>query len=71
MIVKFALPIHPSADDLTATVALTALGFEFVAIKPGMLPEPFAPRPIVVLSFVQLNVAPLTGLLKVTPFTKF
>ena len=30
-------------------------------VKTGMSPEPLAPRPILVLLLVQLNVVPLTG----------
>jgi hypothetical protein len=33
----------------------------FVAVNEGILPEPFAARPIAVLLFVQVNVVPLTG----------
>ena len=32
-----------------------------VAVNEGMLPEPFAARPIDVLLFVQLKIVPLTG----------
>ena len=33
----------------------------FVAVKEGILPEPFAASPIAVLLFVHVNVVPLTG----------
>jgi hypothetical protein len=33
----------------------------FVAVNAGILPEPFAARPIAVLLFVHVNVVPLTG----------
>jgi hypothetical protein len=33
----------------------------FVAVNEGILPEPFAARPIAVLLFVHVNVVPLTG----------
>ena len=33
----------------------------FVVVNDGILPEPLAARPIVVLLFVHMNVVPLTG----------
>ena len=42
-------------------VALTGDVVAFVAVNEGILPEPFAPSPIAVLLFVQVNVVPLTG----------
>ena len=35
----------------------------FDAVKPGTLPEPFAPNPTPVLLLAHVNVAPDTGLL--------
>lgn len=45
--------------------AITGVNPELTAVKPEILPEPFAPNPIAVLSFVHAKVAPDTGLAKV------
>ena len=42
-------------------VAVIGDVFALVAVNDGILPEPLAARPIVVLLFVHMNVVPLTG----------
>ena len=42
-------------------VAVISEVVAFVAVNEGILPEPFAARPIDVLLFVYVNVVPLTG----------
>jgi len=43
------------------TVAVIGDVVAFVVVNDGILPEPLAARPIVVLLFVHMNVVPLTG----------
>ena len=40
-----------------------------VALKPGTFPVPLAPRPVPVLLFVHVNVAPAGMLVKLVPGT--
>jgi hypothetical protein len=47
-------------------VAVTGTLVGLMVMKPGILPVPLAPRPIDVLSFVQVNIVPATGPLIVT-----
>ena len=44
------------------TVITPEIGPEpaFVAVNPDVFPTPFAPKPMVVFVFVQLNVVPIT-----------
>jgi hypothetical protein len=45
------VPAHPSKEGVTVIVDVTGAVPEFVAVNEGMLPVPFAPRPILVLLF--------------------
>ena len=49
------VPLHPFADGVTVIVEVTGLVPVFVAVNTGIFPEPLAPRPMVVLLFVQLS----------------
>ena len=60
------IPGHPAADGVTVIVAVTGALVKLVAVKDGIFPLPAAPRPIVVLLFVQLKVVPLTAPAKAT-----
>jgi len=51
---------------VTNIVAVTGNVVALVAVKAGRLPVPLAARPIDGVLFVQLNVVPAVGLLKVT-----
>lgn len=53
---------------ITVTVALIGAIVVFVAMKPGILPDPFNPNPIAVLLLLQLYtmVPPVAGLVKFT-----
>ena len=53
-------PGHPLATGVTVIVAVTAFEPALVPLNAAMFPVPLAPRPIEVLSFVQLKVVPLT-----------
>ena len=55
------LPVQPFAAGVTVMEPLIGTFVLFVAINDGMLPDPFAARPIVVLSFIQVKVVPKTG----------
>jgi hypothetical protein len=46
---------------VTVIVAMIGDVIALVAVNDGILPEPFAARPIAVLLFVQVDVVPLTG----------
>ena len=61
MVNVFGTPGHPLAVGVTVIVEVISAVVEFVAMKAGIFPEPFAVRPIAVLLFVHANVAPLTG----------
>jgi hypothetical protein len=47
-------PAHPFADGVTVIVPLCGAFVALVAVNDGMDPVPLPPRPIPVLSFVQL-----------------
>jgi hypothetical protein len=51
---------------VTVIVATTATKPEFVAVNDGISPVPLAPKPILVLLFVQLYTVPATAPLKFT-----
>ena len=51
-------PEHPFKEGDTVIVPLRTLVVVFVAINEGTLPNPFAAKPMEVLEFVQVNVAP-------------
>jgi len=48
------------ADGVTEMVPVMVVFPVLVAINMGMFPFPLAPSPMFVLSFVQLNVVPVT-----------
>ena len=50
-------------------VAVIGADVAFVAVNDGMFPDPFAPSPMAVLLFVQVNEVPLTGPDKVVEVT--
>lgn len=65
LIVKLcALPEHPLAEAVTVMVAVTATLELLTAIKGAILPVPDAAKPMPELLLVQVNVAPLTELVK-------
>ena len=45
-------PVHPFAEGVTVTVAVSILPVLFAAIKEAMFPVPVEVRPIVALVFV-------------------
>ena len=57
----FGVPVQPFAVGITVIVETIGEVVAFVAVKEGILPEPFAASPIAVLLFVHVNVVPLTG----------
>jgi hypothetical protein len=61
MVNVFGTPGHPLAVGVTVIVEVNSAVVEFVAMKAGIFPEPFAARPIAVLVFVHANVVPPTG----------
>jgi hypothetical protein len=61
MVNVVGVPVHPFAVGVTVIVAVIGEVAAFVAVNEGILPEPFAARPIAVLLFVQVNVVPVTG----------
>ena len=60
------VPLHPFATGVTVIVPVIVVVPVFVAVNTGIFPEPLAPRPMVVLLFVQLNVVPATAPVKLT-----
>ena len=60
------VPLHPFADGVTVIVAVTGVVPILVAVNTGIFPVPFAPSPIEVLLFDQVNVVPVTGPVKLT-----
>ena len=60
VIVKFcAVPGHEPKDGVTVIVETLFVVPVFEPIKEAILPVPLAPKPVVVLLFVQVNVSPL------------
>ena len=55
------VPIHPFAVGVIVIVAVIGEVVALVAVNAGMLPEPLAASPILVLLLVHVNVVPLTG----------
>jgi hypothetical protein len=53
--------VHPFAEGVIDMVAVTGTFKALVAVNAGTSPVPFAPKPIDVLLFVQVNVVPDTG----------
>ena len=67
VIVKlWAAPGQPFASGVTVIVAVTATLDTLVAKKDGISPVPLAAKPMVVLSFVQPKLVPLTEPVKFT-----
>ena len=58
--------MQPFATGLTVTVATCVVPPVLAAVKDAIFPVPLAARPMLVLSFVQLNVVPGTVDAKVT-----
>src|SRR4051812_23935064 len=59
------VPLHPDNAGVTVMVPEIALEPLLVAVNAGTLPVPLAARPIAVLEFVQVYVAPAGVLLSV------
>ena len=55
------MPGQPFAVGIMVIVAVMEAFVVFVVIKEGMFPVPLAPKPILVLLLVQVNVVPATG----------
>lgn len=64
MVNVMAVPTHPAKLGVTVMVPVMAAPPALVGVKVGKLPEPLAARPMAVLLFVQVNVAPVTLLPK-------
>ena len=58
MVYDDGIPTHPFTVGVTEIVAEMGDEPEFVAAKPGIFPVPFAPNPIAVFEFVQVNDPP-------------
>ena len=61
-----ATPVHPFANGVTVTVAVTATVVVFSATKDAMLPDPDVASPILPLLLPHVYVVPLTVPLKLT-----
>ncbi len=61
MVKVVGVPVHPFAVGVTVIVAVIGDVVALVAVNEGILPDPFVPRPIAVLLFVQVKVVPLTA----------
>ena len=61
-----AVPGQPAAEGFTVMVAATAIVPKFVAVKDEISPLPVAPKPMLVLLFVQLYIVPATAPAKLT-----
>jgi len=59
-------PVQPPILGVTVMVPLIGAAVALVAMKPAILPEPLAAKPIAVLVFVQLYTVPATVPLKLT-----
>ena len=67
VIVKaIGVPTHPLAVGVTVIVAVSAVVPVFVPVNERISPEPDAPSPMFVLSFVQSYVVPTTVPVKFT-----
>ena len=58
------VPTQELAVGVTVMFAIIGAVVVLVAVKEAILPVPFAANPIVTLSFVQVKVAPVVGLVK-------
>jgi hypothetical protein len=54
------VPVHPFADGVIVIVAVIGVVVVLVATNEGISPDPPSARPMAGLSFVQVNVVPLT-----------
>ena len=54
------IPVHPFAVGVTVIVAAIGEVVALVAVNDGILPEPLAASPILVLLLVHVNVVPVT-----------
>jgi hypothetical protein len=54
------VPVHPFADGVIVIVAVIGVVVALVATNEGMSPDPLSASPMAGLSFVQVNVVPLT-----------
>ena len=58
------VPTHVLADGVTVMFATIGAVVVLVAVKEAMFPVPFAAKPMAVLSFVHVKVAPIGELVK-------
>jgi hypothetical protein len=58
------VPVHPPIEGVTVIVADIGVFVEFVAVKAGVFPVPFAAKPIAVFEFAHEKVAPAGLLIK-------
>ncbi len=69
MVKLFEVPAHSLVEAVTVIDPPMAKALSSVAVKDGMLSTPLAARPMLVSVFVQVNVLPDTGPVKVMPAT--
>ena len=62
----FGVPTQPLAVGVIVIVDVTGAVPVLVAVNAPMLPLPLAAKPMLASLFVQANVVPATGLVKVT-----
>ena len=62
----FGVPTQPFALGVIVIVDVTGAVPVFVAVNVAISPLPFAAKPMLASLFVQANVVPATGLVKVT-----
>lgn len=67
MVKVSGVPGTPKAVGVTTTVATTGAVPVLVAVKPEILPDPLAAKPIDGLLLVHVKVVPATGLVNVQP----
>jgi hypothetical protein len=60
------VPVHPLAEGVTVTVAVTVEEEPLTAVKPLIFPEPEVPKPTLAV-LVHVKEAPGVGLLKLIP----
>jgi hypothetical protein len=65
MLYEDVVPVQPFAVGVITMVAVIGVAPVFVAVKEGIFPDPLAARPMAVLLFVQVNVVPATGPVRV------
>ena len=64
MVNVFGVPTQPLAVGVIVIVEVTGAVLVFVAVNVAISPLPFAARPILASEFVQANVVPATGPVK-------